>query len=622
MSAKSYKAKGIDFEFSPNGSPLEGVLLGTFNGQTFSSHLNLSKLGSRASWARAAAELYPDVFDESQLKRALNEVCTLRLEEVEAAADKGEQAQHKDEVPPEEDDTAEELINTPGVLGRFVEDAAFVRGVVGDRYPLKAIALGAFSSQLAPLPNGKPLGTNVVLTAPPGRGKNHDCDAVAALMPDEVVLKFESASAKALFYRAENDPKLLQHRWLYPDEAEGIDNSTETLRPLLSSGRAAHLTVNKDDGRNVAQELSIEGPVTLTIPTVRNKLDAQLQSRMLVVELQDYKGRVANHSRKVSEMVRRDFADADHAEKIRNWQVALRKLTSIRRVVFDLPDDRFCLDSDEAPQGARLWANFLSLMLTHAWLEQRNRNVIELGNGEEAIVATPKDYEAVYEIFENACERSVINLSETHRKILNALHDLEEDSTFSDGFSQRKIAEKAGVHHSTVGDQKTFLMTSAKLIREVEDGGLALVSGADPSWWQKGEIMAGFPRPEQVWEWWGDGPDGFETTRQRRQGEEATHKADNYGQSTGGHPTRHPSATADEDHVGGSGGQLADTLPATGHGLDKPNEHGERPMAGVAGCFATEDHPPKVDDLLGDDGVHHHLADCSCGWCTDEEGGP
>jgi hypothetical protein len=43
------------------------------------------------------------------------------------------------------------------------------------------------------------------------------------------------------------------------------------------------------------------------------------------------------------------------------------------------------------------------------------------------------------------------------------------------------------------------LVTSAKLMREVEGGGLALVSGAESSWWETGEILQGFPCPEDVW---------------------------------------------------------------------------------------------------------------------------
>jgi hypothetical protein len=52
---------------------------------------------------------------------------------------------------------------------------------------------------------------------------------------------------------------------------------------MLSSGKAVRLTVNSDDaGRNTGQELEVRGPITTIIPTVRNKLDEQLQTRLLV----------------------------------------------------------------------------------------------------------------------------------------------------------------------------------------------------------------------------------------------------------------------------------------------------------------------------------------------------
>jgi hypothetical protein len=50
-------------------------------------------------------------------------------------------------------------------------------------------------------------------------------------------------------------------------------------------------------------------------------------------------------------------------------------------VVFPLEHPDFALDDDGIAHGARLWANLLSLMATHAWLEQKNRRVLELGEG-------------------------------------------------------------------------------------------------------------------------------------------------------------------------------------------------------------------------------------------------
>ena len=234
------------------------------------------------------------------------------------------------------------------------------------------------------------------------------------------------------------------------------------------------------------------------------------------MELEDYKGRVAAHSRAVSGLLSPDYAGADFAEEIRAWQKALLSLTGVRRVVLPVDSDEFRFSSDEVSHGARVWTNLMGLMCAHAWLEQRNREVTTLPNGERAIVAAPEDYEAAYRIFEATCERSVKNIGAVHRKILNAVYEMtqaEEDTPyiFSQhiGFSQRKIAEYSGVPQSTISDNKTFLVSSAKLLEENE--GLVLVRGADPSWWEKGDVLAGFPRPEEVRAWWSSGSPDPET---------------------------------------------------------------------------------------------------------------
>ena len=507
---KFYAEGGIDFAFVPEGGPFEGRLDTRFpEVPPYVANINLLSSRSRNAYAREAAE-YCGV-DESGLNGALIGVCALRSEEV-AAAQEAEQAEPDPEeaLPEVTQEEIDERVGRPGVLDRLVEAAAACSKVIAEREPLKLIAKGALSAQLEKLPSGKPLGANVILTSPAGRGKNYLCDAVARLLPEEFCFPFESASAKALYYVAGEDPEFLRHRWIYPNEAEGTDLLVETLRPLLSGGSARHVTVNKDaSGRNVGQEFRVEGPVSVTIPTVRNKLDNQLQSRMLIADLKDYEGRVAAHSKAVSEQLSPAYVAAEHDDGIRAWRQALRSLTTVRRVVLPVEDERFRFDSDEVPHGARLWTNMLALMATHAWLEQRNRELIDLPGGGQAVVASAEDYEAAYQIFEATCERSVLNLSKTHKKILDAMYRLQEELEDSSdwpvwaGLTQRKIAEAAGVAQSTVSENKTFLHKSAKLVRPVGEGGLALVKHAEPSWWHTGDAMLGFPKPQAVRSWWG-----------------------------------------------------------------------------------------------------------------------
>jgi hypothetical protein len=128
--------------------------------------------------------------------------------------------------------------------------------------------------------------------------------------------------------------------------------------------------------------------------------------------------------------------------------------------------------------------------------------------GEVAIEAIPDDYAAAYRIFNEVCDRTAVNISDTHRKILNSLYDLQQQFPNRKGFAQREIAKEGKdvpsderVSQGSISNNKTFLITSAKLIKETEHG-LALVEGAEPSWWSQDGITTGLPTPEQVRTWW------------------------------------------------------------------------------------------------------------------------
>jgi hypothetical protein len=601
---KNYEVGSLRFAFTPQGDPFEGRLRAMAPELApYIAEVKLASSASRNRYAKGAAE--DCGMDQKELKRALNALCSLREEEVQAAreAERQRTAERSEEKPEAGDEEIEAFVGRTGVLGRLVDEAARIHGVVGETAPLKLLALNALGAQLEPLPNGKPMGANVVLIAHWGRGKNHLCDAVAALLPEDFFLTFESASAMSLFYLAERNPRILSNRWIYLNEAEAMDQLVELLRPLISGGKAVHLTVNKDSGgRNTAQELRIEGPVTTTIPTIRNKLDAQLQSRMLLAELEDYKGRVASHTRKFNESLRPDFATENFSARIGAWQAALGSLTGIRRVVFTLDREEFCFDRDDVPHGARLWANLIGMMFAHAWLEQRNREIIELPNGEKAIVATPTDYAVAYGIFKAACERSVMNISDTHRRILDAIYQLQEEDKHIDHFrdkrwSQREIGRRTGVPQSTISGQKSYLVRSLKLLDEDYNGKLRLAEDANPSWWRKEGVLDGMPKPKQVWAWWkgeDDPPDPGTPGQPGHPPQNAEDRPDsgvNGDRSGSDHPMEAPGQPAEEpEHQADRGGDQGDPHdPGQENALDRRENSQEEGLTGVIGSFESRD---------------------------------
>jgi DNA primase len=501
-----------------------------------------------------------------------------------------EYRQKVEEAQPEIDS----LIGSPGVLGRLRDSAAKLHQVYGDREPLELALLVALGAQLDPLPNGRPLGASILLSAEAGRGKNHIVDAAVEPLPEEFYFSFEIASGQSLYYKADEDPEFLKHTFAYPNEIEGAEALWEFLRPMLSKGWAKKIVTAKDpDGNMTTRTIIVEGPVTIAIPTIRNKTDEQLQTRLLVAELPDYPGRVKHHSAAFSELLLPEAATADYTRERWLWQQGLRQLAAHRRVVFPLAHESFALDDDQISHGARLWANLLSLMATNAWLEQRNRQLLELSSGETAIEATPDDYALAYRVFNAVCKRTVVNLSDTHRKMLDALYDLHQEFPNREGFTQREIKAGANVSQSVVSDNKTFLVMSAKLIKESEHG-LSLVEGAEPSWWATGDLMTGLPTPEQVRTWWDDrDPDPDPPPKSADHADRADH-ANQEGQNPHTYAEngdRHPPdqspisdrSPAPEGRTADYDRQVIGNPPISENDIGKPNADGDEDVIGMIG---------------------------------------
>jgi hypothetical protein len=245
-------------------------------------------------------------------------------------------------------------------------------------------------------------------------------------------------------------------------------------------------------------------------------------------------------------------------------------------------------------------------MTTHAWLEQNNRCLLELGGGEAkpgeasvAIEATPDDYEAAYRVFTKVCKRTVVNLSDTHRKILSGVYDLHREQGHREGFTQREVAKAANVSLSTVSDNKTFLVTSVKLIKETE-GGLALVEGAEPSWWESGDLMKGVPTPEQVRSWWEDRDPPPEGAEHAEHGTTADQNVHSYAANGIRHPAeQEPNAfgNAKADHEQGAEPaehvrQMFGEEPNNENGVGKRKTDDREEVFGV---FGSSDDDPGMD---------------------------
>ena len=170
------------------------------------------------------------------LKAALEEEAQRRLADLTGVIEGERQAEAEaNRLPPEE---YQHLLK-PGVLDRYVAEAAKLQGVVGDEDAMRLISLVASGAQLDLLPNDRPLGSSVVLIGESGRGKNYLTDAVVRLMPPQWYLAFESASAASLYYQCEQEPGFLDSSLRLPQRGRGNRQAGRVLEAdaLIGQGR-------------------------------------------------------------------------------------------------------------------------------------------------------------------------------------------------------------------------------------------------------------------------------------------------------------------------------------------------------------------------------------------------
>ena len=112
----------------------------------YTAEVKLASSVSRNRYAKEAADFCG--MDQKELQRALNALCSLREEEVEAAreTERERTAERSEEISEAGSEEIEALIESTGVLKRLVDEATRIHGVVGETAPLKLLALNAFGA--------------------------------------------------------------------------------------------------------------------------------------------------------------------------------------------------------------------------------------------------------------------------------------------------------------------------------------------------------------------------------------------------------------------------------------------------------------------------------------------
>lgn len=225
--------------------------------------------------ATAAVEL---TCESSVIKRECGRLLLMLEQKQDEQQRQAEQENPSVTVSGEDEAAALELLKSPELASRIVNDLASC-GVVGESTNLLTGYLAATSRKL-----DKPLA--VLIQSSSAAGKSSLMDAVLGLMPEEERIQYSAMTGQSLYYLGETS---LQHKILAISEEEGVRQAAYALKLLQSDGelKIASTGKNEQSGELVTREYSVKGPVMLMLTTTAIDVDEELLNRCLVLTVNE-----------------------------------------------------------------------------------------------------------------------------------------------------------------------------------------------------------------------------------------------------------------------------------------------------------------------------------------------
>lgn len=216
--------------------------------------------------------------EQSVIKREAGRLLLMLEQKQDEAQRQSEQEKPSVTVSGEDEAAALELLKSPDLAERVVNDLASC-GVVGESSNLLTGYLAAVSRKL-----DRPLA--VLIQSSSAAGKSSLMDAVLGLMPEEERIQYSAMTGQSLYYLGETS---LSHKILAIAEEEGVRQAAYALKLLQSDGelKIASTGKNEQSGELVTREYKVQGPVMLMLTTTAIDVDEELLNRCLVLTVNE-----------------------------------------------------------------------------------------------------------------------------------------------------------------------------------------------------------------------------------------------------------------------------------------------------------------------------------------------
>lgn len=312
---------------------------------------------------------------------------------------------------PEIKQLADEIAQDP-LLFKNKIDIVNQLGVINERKPI-GLYLVTIDSRCLPMGSTGSEALALKNSGPYGAGKSHPMFACLKLYPKTVFHLITSGSAKSLY----NIEGGLKHKALILAEAlqlqsdsSGDNELAYSIRSLVSEGSLTYqYTGYNSDGKKVTIIKKMRGPTSLLSTTVRGRLEAQLEDRLVTVHPNTSSKQTQDILEKTADIASGNIDVVDN-KTISAWKLFHDSLVAVEVIIpFARNIGKYVNAGGELPISARrAFKRVLSVIKTIATIYQKQRDRDELGR----VIATIEDYAIAFQLIEESFRE---NLGE-HKK--------------------------------------------------------------------------------------------------------------------------------------------------------------------------------------------------------------
>jgi hypothetical protein len=280
-----------------------------------------------------------------------------------------------------------DLARQPDILA-CVEQALAKSGLVGEARAAKLLFLAATSARFLPRP------ISVAVKGPSAAGKNDVAGRALALIAPGMIVELTSFSERSLIY----GDAPLAHRTMLLFEHAGLAEGFQVyvVRSLISEQRLRYETTEKGpDGQFRTRTIEREGPTNLITTTTRVVIDAEMETRVLSLPVNDSAAQTAaiNHAqaRSATQGIQPLVTDAvARVVDLKPWH-AIQKWLALTTPDVVIPWAPLIAPPPAAVRLRRDFPLVLDFIRTHAGLHAATRPKTPDGK----VIATLEDYAAV-----------------------------------------------------------------------------------------------------------------------------------------------------------------------------------------------------------------------------------